>query len=185
MGKGLSPNFQPSPSALCFLPSLVRRILPRSTGLQKSLLPALWRSRHLPLLSTAKLQLVWGCMAWEVAGETGESGGGGGWLPGGSVWQRDPGSPGSCRSQTARKARKAKGGRGGTGRPLSNQRTPTFRCSYQHLALLSSLLFLPTHISMVHGWSLAFYTVSQWAWHGEFCSISYSECVSSYHWHVP
>lgn len=64
------------------------------------------------------------------------------WLPGGSAWQRNPGSPGSCRSQTARKARKAKGGWGGTGPPLSSQRTLTFRCSYQHLALLSSLFFL-------------------------------------------
>lgn len=86
MGKGASPNFQPSPSALCCLPSLVRRILSRSTGLQKSLLPALWRSCHWPLLSTAKLQLVWGCVAWKGAGETEEAGEGGagsqGGLPG-------------------------------------------------------------------------------------------------------
>lgn len=80
-----------------------------STGLQKPLLPALWRSRHWPLLSTAKLQLVWRCMAWEGAGETGEAGTGGtgsqGSLPG-----RDTlAALAPARRETARKARMAKG----------------------------------------------------------------------------
>lgn len=79
----------------CFLPSVVKMILPRFTGLQKSLLPAPWRNHRQPLLSTAKLPLVWGGMAWEGAGETGEAGEGGagsqGDLPGrGTVAALDP-----------------------------------------------------------------------------------------------
>lgn len=142
MGKEASLDFQPSAfSAFCFLPSLVRRILPRSAGLQKLLLPVPQRSHHQPLLSMANLQLVWGYMATE---EDWRGWGRVGWLQQGLPGRETLRSHGSCRSQTARKATKAKGRQGGMGWPLNNQRVLTFKCSYQHLALLSSLLFLPS-----------------------------------------
>lgn len=89
----------------------------------------------------ANLQLVWGYMATE---EDWRGWGRVGWLQQGLPGRETLRSPGSCRSQTARKATKAKGRRGGMGWPLNNQRVLTFKCSYQHLALLSSLLFLPS-----------------------------------------
>lgn len=168
---------------LSFLPSLVRMILPRSTGLQKSLLPAPWRNPHQPLLSTAKLQLLWWGMAWERAGETMEAGAGGAGsqrdLPGQrSMAALDPAAaklPGKW--GRLRGDKEAQDGHSAEDPDLQVLITSVLHCS---AACCSCLTF----ISMVHEWSLAFYTVSQWAWYGRFCSISYSLCVSSYHWRV-
>lgn len=183
MGKGASPNFQPSHSALCFPPSLVRRILPMSTGLQKPFLPC---GEAVIGHCWVRQSCSWCGDAWpgkelERLGRLGQ----GGLAPRGAClaetpWQpwllqgvKLPGRQGWLRAdEGAQDSHSAI-----RGPPPSGVHTSALHCS-------AACFSCPTFISMVHGWSLAFYAVSQWVWYGEFRSISYSVCVSSYHWRV-